>query len=319
MNDRRLAQNIICATLSLLMIAGLSYMYYTDQMIEDEFTATAESLLEEAEQYENELRKLELELSSLESIVSYSSDEAEIMVGFNISDVSDLSYIEEKAETYGFYPVLVINCTINLEIIKRIIDEADKALEIMLYTDSSIDEVNDDILSVIAYLEAEGRDYSGVFLLRDAYSSTTNIKVLIDDGFIGYTNYNDEALNVGQTEDGMIYFEYHYLSTEDTDISERLSYLYSRKSSMIVVFDMSSINSGSLSESYVISLLDLMQNYADGYNCSFSTVANVVEELSKINAIESANQEEYEKEVQELQDKIDELKAYISEIYSRLN
>lgn len=58
--------------------------------------------------------------------------------------------------------------------------------------------------------------------------------------------------------------------------------------------------------------------FAKSSICSYSAVADVVEELSQINEIETANQEEYEKQAAELQEQIDELQETIDRIYDEL-
>lgn len=94
--------------------------------------------------------------------------------------------------------------------------------------------------------------------------------------------------------------------------------MYNNKASMMFAFDMGSINGGSLTETYVAELLDTLQSYTEKENCSFSTVADVVEELSEVNSIEADNQAEYERRAAEIQTQIDELEDTINEIYDKL-
>lgn len=311
-------RNLFCAVLCILAVAALGYLVYTSRQQEKELTASLNALQAEAKTYESELADLRLELNSLPDTFSYSSEEAEIMVGFNVTSAEDIAYIEEKSETNDFSPVLVIDCTMETEDIETIVEAADADWEIMLYATDFSEAANDDVLKVLSWMESIEREQTGVFLLRDAYSSESNMQLLADDGFIGYTSYHDSSPQIGQTEDGYVYFDYSYLISSETVINDRLSALYSSKASMIVVFDMFSINSGSVSKSYVTSLLNTMQGYAKQEDCSFSTVADVVEELSGINEIEAENQEEYEEQAAEIQERIDELEETISNIYDQL-
>lgn len=317
MNNSRITEkrkNIICAILGALIAVVIGYLLYTNQQQEKEQTAALESLQDELEPYESELRELQADLNNLKYNISYTSEEAEILVGFVPSDVSDLSYIEEKSQTYDFTPILVLDCTMEMENVEAIIEAVEGDWEIMLFSPAFSEDINENVLSVLSLLEAENIEHSGVFLLRSDYSSTANIQLLADDGFIGYTNYNEDHLQIGQTEDGLIYFEYSYLTSSDTTVSSRLYSLYSSKSSMIVAFDMASINSGALPEAYVDALFDTMQAYTEYDDCTFSTVADVIQELSNVNSIEAENQAAYEEQAAQIQERIDELQEIIDGI-----
>ena len=113
-------------------------------------------------------------------------------------------------------------------------------------------------------------------------------------------------------------FDYSYLSSSGTSVTSRISAMYNNKASMLYAFDLASRNEGLLTEAYVAELLDTLQSYTEKDNCSYSTVADVVEKLSEINSIEADNQESYEEQAAEIQERIDELEDTISEIYDKL-
>ncbi|MCD8132534.1 MAG: hypothetical protein LUE19_01610 [Clostridiales bacterium] len=314
----RLIRNILFAVIAILLAGGLAFMIYSDEQAQKEQAEAVREIQAEARSYEVELNDLRSELSSLEKSTSYTSDRAEIMVGFIASDVSDMEYISDKAQAYGFPPVLVIDCTMDISDIEVIVEAADENWEIMLYASPFSDESNENVLSVLSYLESAGRDETGVFFLRNSDNSSPNIQMLVDDGFIGYTNYHSESPAAGQTEDGYVYFDYSLIQSTGTAVEDRLSVLYSNKTSMIVIFDMGSIDSGTITETYVTEFMEELQDYAEDDACSFATVEEVVRELSEINMTEAELQAEYEEQAAEIQERIDELEEIISDIYSRI-
>ncbi|MCC8029589.1 MAG: hypothetical protein LIO75_07330 [Lachnospiraceae bacterium] len=307
---------IICVVICALLAGILVYMVYTNNRNRQAQSEAMTALQEEARPYEVELQNLKSELASLEDSVSYTSEEAEIMVGFVVSDVSDLSFIEEQAADYGFSPVIIIDCTMDMDVIEEILETADESWEIMLYASDFPEEVNDSILSVISCLESMNREHCGVFFLRGDYSTDSNIQLLADDGFIGYTDYNSETPKAGQAEDGSVYFDYSYVNSTGTMMSSRVSALYSSKSSILVAISMASINFGTLTEADAVNILDSLQTYTENDDCSFSTVAAVVEEYSAVNELETERQADYEKQTAEIQARIDELEEIIDEIYA---
>lgn len=314
----RLIRNILFAVISVILAGGLAFMIYSDEQEQKERAAAILELQAEARPYEVELNNLQSELSSLEKNTSYTSDRAEIMVGFIASEVLDIEYIRDKAQVYGFPPVLVVDCTMDISDIEEIIEAADENWEIMLYASPFSDDSNENVLAVLSYLEAVGRGDTGVFFLRNSDNSSQNVQMLVDDGFFGYTNYHSESPTAGQTEDGYVYFDYSLIQSTGTVVEDRLSVLCGNKSSMIVIFDMESIDSGAITETYVTEFMEELQNYTIDDACSFATVEEVVQELSEINMTEAQQQADYEEQAEEIQERIDELKEIISDIYSRI-
>ncbi|MCD8021181.1 MAG: hypothetical protein LUF92_16890 [Clostridiales bacterium] len=314
---KTIIRNVIIVLLFLLAGSAIVYLLIAEK--EDETQAkTAEEVVEEAKPYEDELKELESELKALKNGVSYSSEKAQIMIGFVVEDASDLTYIKEKADACQLSPILVLDCTMERDVLEEIIEEADESWEIMLYAAPFSEETNEDVLSVISYLKSEDREYSDVFFLRSDYNNEDNLKRLKRDGFSGYTSYHSNDPVSGQTEDGTVYFDYSYLSSSGISVSSRISALYGNKAAMIIAFSMTSINNESMSDTYVESTLENIRQYTANSDCAFSTIKKVVKELSSINDIEAENQSDYEEKSKIIQEQIDELEETIEEIYDQL-
>ncbi|MCD8008024.1 MAG: hypothetical protein LUF68_03675 [Clostridiales bacterium] len=316
--NRTMIRNLICAILCVLLACVLGYLLYTNHREQQAQTAAIEAVVEEAKSYEQELEELEEELAALEAAAAYTSEVASIMVWFTCSDAADLAYIADKAETWQFSPVLVLDCTMEQADIKQLLSAVDDTWEIMLYAPAFSQETNEAVLSARSCLEAAGRQHTGVFLLRDDYNNESNVQLLLNDGFIGYTSYHTKAPEEGQTAEGAVYFDYSYLTSSNTTVESRLSALYENKSAMLVVFETGSIGSDSMPESYVTSFLDTMRAYTEYDDCAFSTMTAVVEELSQINTIEATNRAAHEERIAEIQRQIDQLEETIDAIYDKL-
>ncbi|MCD7846918.1 MAG: hypothetical protein LUG49_02625 [Oscillospiraceae bacterium] len=311
-------RNVVCIVFSVLLAGTLAYMIHTNNQEQKIREEAIEELQTEARPYEIELRKLEDELEDLENI-TYSSEKAEIMIGFIISDLADISYIENKSEVYGFEPVLIIDCEMDLTSVESFINAADN-WEIMLYADNFSASTNDSVLIVMDYLNSIEREHTGVFLIRNSSMNTVTLQLIKDDGFIGYTTYHESAPQSGQTSDGYVYFDYVRIASDDSfdSMSNYLSWLYANKTSMLLAFDMESINSGNAAEESVINLIDIAKSYIEYDDCSFSTVAEVVAELQQINQTEEDLKTSNEERIEEIRERIDELEIIIQEIYSKI-
>lgn len=130
-----------------------------------------------AKPYEQELKELEEELAALEAAAACTSEVASIMAGFTCSDAAGLAYIADKAETWQFSPVLVLDCTMEQADIKQLLSAVDDTWEIMLYAPAFSEETNEAVLSALSCLKADGRQHMGVFLLRDDYSNESNVQL----------------------------------------------------------------------------------------------------------------------------------------------
>ncbi|MCD7854842.1 MAG: hypothetical protein LUG66_04415 [Clostridiales bacterium] len=305
----------VCIVVSILLAVILACMIFTDKQAEKAHSENLEEFTAKAEAYEDELQALKDRLTALRNGVDYVAETAKIMTGFVVSDVSDISYIREKASAYSLSPVLVIDCLKDMDFIKEVTEAADDSWEIMLYASEFSEEINEKVLSVMAYLNSANRGHCGVFLLRDDFKNAANIQLLLDDGFIGYTGYNDSPKS-GQSQDGSVYFDYSFLTASGTAIAARLSILYGNKNAMILAFDMASINSGALTENYVLSILDSIKTNEKNGVCLITSAKEVINELSEINMTEAERRAEYEAQADELQARIDELDKTIRRIYS---
>ncbi|MCD7756682.1 MAG: hypothetical protein LUH45_00695 [Clostridiales bacterium] len=310
-------QTILCVLLSAVFACALGWMLYTEYRQEAAFSAASQALKEEASSYVTQRQALLSELDELESSAACFSDEARFMVGFLVSDVSDLSYIREKAETHDFSPVLVLDCTMAEADLKQLLAAAEDQWEVMLYASPFSAETNGAVLTTLSCLDSIGKEQTGVFFLRDEDNNDDNVQLLLEDGFLGYTSYSDVP-TAGQTDDGTVYFDYSFLSVSGTTVESRLAALYQSRAFMLIVFDMASIDAGTLTEDYVTSLFATLQTYTQQEDCSFSTVAAAVAELSTANAAQAEAQAEYQEQAAELQAQLARLDEGIDEIFSRL-
>ncbi len=276
-------------------------------------------LEEKASPYEKEKSKLEDQLRELNNSAKYTRDKARILVGFFISAPSDISYVREQAEKYGFSPILIINCDVDIENIKACIKDADASWEIMLHSELAKNDSHDRISAVISYLDSVSKNCCDVFFNRGDHLSADNVSKLKSSGFAGYTMYHDSPTS-WQNTDGMVYFDYSHIRSDSMAlVSRRLSECYAKRAAMMFVLDMESINTNTISQSSLQFVFDELLRVTTEEYCDFSVVSEVVETHSKI--IETIKEQEIKNadEAKNIQGRIDELSAIIAEIYSELD
>ena len=309
-------RNLILAVLSLIVLAVLCIMMYSYSVNTSEQKARLEAAVAEAEAYENEANELRRSISSAQvEFLSDTSGIAQFVVGFVISSEDDIAYAEDKADEYDFEPVLLLNCNYELTELESLsVLASGTGHEIMLTASVFTSDTNETVTSLLSYMKRNSIECSDIFLLRSDYYSDSSLEMLISDGFAGYTVYNTTPVS-GITDDGYITFDYSFL-TVDSSSYTRFSSSYSNLSAMIVAVDMDSMRSGTLTESFVTSLLNTLSSYAGNEDCEFATVSEVTESLLAEDEEYKEKLAEYEAYVYECKLRIEELEELIAEIYS---
>ncbi len=238
------------------------------------------------------------------------------MIGYEPSTRDDFSYIQEQSAAYGFSPVLVLDCTEDLEMLRSYLDEAmGRGWEIMLTGSFFSDEVNETVREVRTSLRERELTDTDIFLLRNSYENERNKQMLQGDGFAGYAIYAD-APSDGWTEDGLFYFDYGYIREAGTNIGSRMSSVYSGKVSSIIVFEMEARNDGSLPEGEIVEILNATQQYTAYEDCEYASVAETVGELSSARDAEAVRRSTYDAYAKRQREKMKELNEQIEAIYA---
>ncbi len=263
-NRRRNTRWVI---ISVILAIILGILLLQSSLADSVRAATISGISEEAHPYELELREIKDELSQLQSEIAYESETAKFMVGFEPNSVDDFEYINEQAEVYGFSPVILIDCTDEMSLIKDLIQEADDyEFEIMLTASKFSESENESVMDVLTYLNKQKIEQCGVFLLRSNYETSANKELLIGDGFTGYVLYSDYP-KYDCTDEGIVSFDYSYIRQNSTAIDTKVAYAYTAKASELIVFDLEAIND-TLSENGIANVLDLVDEYVEEYEYS---------------------------------------------------
>ncbi len=317
--EREVIVKALCIALSVLIVIGIVFIYVSASKKQEALTNELKELEAKVMLYDEEKTRLEKEITDLEKDLNYSRDKSRIMVGFVVNDPSDLAFVRENSQKYQFSPIVIIDCTMQIDNIKACLQEVDASWEIMMYAQTFSDAVKDGSAAVSEYLESVGKKDTGVFFIRGDAHSEESIALLKEAGFIGYTLYHDSPIS-WQNSDGMIYFDYSHIKSNSNDlVTYRLSECYSKKASMLFAFDMPCIKAGEISEESVSKVLGELSRYAGFSTCDFSTAAEVVSELTSINDTLQEKAEAYTAAKEKNQPRIEELKKLIAEIYSKFD
>ncbi len=311
---------ILTIALIVLLIGIILFTNYIEQNEEAARKEHQNALSEQIRPYRQEIDALSAELKILKDTYTYTSKHADLMIGFVAYEVSDLTYMQEKAEIYQFHPVLVIDCREDIETLRQLLDAADTSWEVLLYSPIYNDQIGQTISQVQAHLKASQRDDCKLFLFRSNETDMTLSEILKKHGMVGYLTYHNMP-SAGQNENGTIYLDYSYLKTDHytsqaiSVIDDRMGQWYANKASMLCILDMSIIKSDAITEDHVTNVLNLFMKFASKENASFSTVADVVAKLSQFNQLQAESAAELEQRSAAIKARIEELKTIINSLY----
>ena len=316
MDREKILKGILAAVsivVGVVFVSGL----YMDQKEEQQQSAQLAGMNEEAKPYEKEIREINAQIEKEKKMLAYLSDTAKMLVGYKVYGLDDVAMIQEQAEKYGFSPVIVLDCVMEIKELTNLIQSvADKGWEIMLTGSPVTDGIYETVTQVREVLGQYGISDTKVFLLKNSDYSEETVEKLKDNGFKGYTCFSDTVAN-GCEENGMVYFEYWYVQRGDASMAKKMDLMIADRKSMVVVFDLESMHTDSLPEEAIAERLELMEEYVKQEKMVYSSTEEIVEELSDINDVRAQRQEEFEKYAAQQQEKIDELEEKIQKIYGR--
>lgn len=315
--DRKKILTGILAAVSILAGAVLFFGLYMDRKQQQQQAVQIARQNEQAKPYEEEIRGINEQMKEEKKLLDYLSDTAQMLVGYKIYVPDDLDMIQKQAEEYGFSPIVVLDCSMEIEELTILTKSvAEKGWEIML-TGSPVTEATYDTAAQVREVLGQSQvSDTGVFLLKSGDYSEETVDMLKSNGFKGYTCFSDTVTN-GCTENGMVYFEYWYVQRGDASMATKLEQMTTDRKAMIVVFDLQSLHTGLLSKKSITERLDLMQSYVEQEKVVYASTAEIVGQLSDINAVKQQRQEEYDKYAAKQQEKIDELQKKVHKIYGR--
>lgn len=303
--------------LVLLLIMVLILIVYVGRRTEKNRWLMREELQNEASVYEAELDKIRSDLVKKKAETNeIISNTGKILIGYCMSSKEEFSLVKKHVQSYGFLPVIVLDCTMQLEALTDLLTVIQgENCEIMLTGTPFSDDVLNTGDSVRELLLAYGFEDNISFLLRGTDDVPENLDKLYKRGYLGLARYDDSVTN-GLTDRSIPYIAYNFVSNSN-QLSGGLAQVIQNKSAMIMVFDLSSIKMGKLNKADMITALDDIQKQVNNEAMVYSSVAGALEEIRVRDDLSKVQKQEYEEYEAAQQQRIDELEEKIHDIYSR--
>ena len=301
--------------LSMLLVLFL----YTNRQQERRRSADIHALQEEAAPYEQEIRKIQSDLQEQKNMIHTSSDVSGVIPCFIPASADDLSLIKRLADDHNFTPSIVLDCARDTADLKPIVKAAaNENFGILLMSSTFNDSVLDTADSMKQAAAEYGFAYTPAFLLLRNNDSETARTQLAERGYENLFLYSDDLMDGSLDE--ILYLPYGYFRST-TSGSSLANTLASAHTSMAVLFDLSAAStSGSqLTEQTISDGLTLFDNRMDKKDLEYRDIPAAFSSLAKKENMADRAQEEYDRYSEAQENRIQELRSTIDEIYSHWN
>ncbi len=304
---------ILSIGLAILLIAVMACFFLYDTYTEKKQTQLWNDTESRILPYRSEIIQLKQQLQALNRPVEYYGESSRIISAFEVTELSDISYVREKAKKYELTPVIVLNPNLSLNLVSELVSLSDSGWEFMISMPSLDSATVTKATNIKKHLGGLKKSDCGIAFCRVQSIKDSELSVLKNAGFEGYTIFN-EGFDSGQNEDGTVHFNYYRISSNDASLNASLAACYENSASMAVVLDVESVRTGKLTEEKATELLDKAKEYSNMENCSYSTVADTIEKLSEINSKKAEIEAARVEERADIERRIDELNELIADM-----
>lgn len=286
--------------ISAFVVAGLLSVKHKEQQ-KREYMA---QLQQQARPYELQRDKLLLQIAQQESDFSENAEQAAVVFAYQIFNREDLSYALSQSKAYGFLPSLVVDCSVDDDLMEA---ARQTGFELILTSNPfRSTAVNN------AILHAPG----AAFLLRNYDDSAENVETLKELGVSSiiryYGNYIDKL-----DSNNIAGLAYAMITTDSEQYENLVDRVQDAKVDIVFVADMQKTRDGSLTNSFVERILSILQGRQKKKALQITTVqeAAVAIRMRHMSAQERKALFERYRLQQEAQ--IKELEQIIRDIYSQ--
>lgn len=286
--------------ISAFVVAGLLSVKHKEQQ-KREYMA---QLQQQARPYELQRDKLLLQIAQQESDFSENAEQAAVVFAYQIFNREDLSYALSQSKAYGFLPSLVVDCSVDDDLMEA---ARQTGFELILTSNPfQSTAVNN------AILHAPG----AAFLLRNYDDSAENVETLKKLGVSSiiryYGNYIDKL-----DSNNIAGLAYAMITTDSEQYENLVDRVQDAKVDIVFVADMQKTRDGSLTNSFVERILSILQGRQKKKALQITTVQEAAVAIRMRHMSAQERKALFERYQLQQEAQIKELEQIIRDIYSQ--
>jgi len=311
-------RDIVAAILCLFLAAGIGILLYADALKRGEAGDIANIMMSRVDAYERELKSLNRELDNAKE--EYLVDPMATMVfTFEVSDTEMVDKMLEFTDRYDLAPAIVLDIDLTDEDLNAVLEYVDGQKYEVAYTGEPFNERSiDRLLELREAVSKTSLTDTGLFIIRDSSFCAANVELLRSNGFAGYTVYTDYA-RVTNKDGELYYCDYSYIVQTGTVITERLKYMITGGTTMVMIFDLNAYEQKRFKDNTVRELVEDVYFYRDSGKMAVSSILGAFNAIDLRAETEAENMKLFETEHRVQLERRAELERLINEYYYQNN
>lgn len=298
--------------LALIVAVVLAVLLVRHHRQEQQRSAALQAMAEKAEPLEQELARLERELAQAQRSSEQNLRTAFYAVGYQITETADIQFALQHAQEYGFKPNFVLDPT-SWRYRTLVSALRDVECELVLTAEPCTESA---ITSRLQLPESAAASDSGAFLLANADDSEENLTRIAAAGYSCVVRYADNAACT-VLENGLATIGYSRIKNADFSVENRLKDAQQNAQTLLIVFDLSALRDGELTEADITDALARIFADRDDGGAQYGTVSEAAAAVRTATEAQAVSRAELDAELAALQQRIDEIRAELDAIYSQ--
>ena len=230
-------RNMVIAILCIVLAGCLIILFYADAIKNNEAGNLTDIGMATVNAYEKELVSINRRLSEAREQALVAPMPMMVFT-FGVSTPEMVDKMLEFTQMYSLKPALVLDIDIKDEDLKAVLDYIGAETCNVAFTGEPFNEsCMPRLLELREAVSKTSLTDTGLFILREASYCSANVELLRSNGFAGYTVYTDYA-RVTNKDGDMYYCDYSYIVQTGTVITERLKYMITGGTTMVMIFDL---------------------------------------------------------------------------------
>lgn len=308
-------KKIVNVLLVIVFISFFSFVFSVDQQIDRRQAAHMSKLQEQAKPYEQELAEILRNLQIRKDKIRSMAESGIVIFGFVPVSGDDIPEIKDLIDSHSYTPVIILDCSLDQAVLEDIISKSVKqGYELLPAWISYDDQKLERVEQIRAVLLEYGYEGEISCFIRQSFDTVENQNRLEEIGYQSFVLYS-ESLNSGITESGSPFISYGFLK-EGSAVEEMINQIVSTVSYTVIAIDWSDIDYGVISSSDVDSLFVMADEKILSGELKYSSLSETFRTVINDSRRADIFRTEYEDYEKSQQDRIIELEAIISEIYS---
>ncbi|MCR5743488.1 MAG: hypothetical protein K6F92_07210 [Lachnospiraceae bacterium] len=307
-------RNIVFAILCIVLVGILVILFYADAIKHSEAGDLTDISLAKVNAYEKELESLNRKLTEArqEALVA----PVPMMVfTFEVSTPEMVDKMLEFTQKYSLKPAIVLDIDLEDEELQALLSYIDTETYNVAFTGEPFNEsCMPRLLELREAVSKTSLKDTGLFILREASYCSANVELLRSNGFAGYTVYTDYA-RVTNKDGDMYYCDYSYIVQTGTVITERLKYMITGGTTMVMIFDLNAYEQKRFKDNTVRELVEDVYFYRDSGKMVVGNIEDAFEAFENREATEAENLRVFEEEYAADLARKAELERLINEYY----